>query len=206
MNSKIKELTENIYNEGVAKARAEADKILADANAQAEKTIAEANLKAEAMLSGAKSESDKIYASLKAELQVISEQVIEITRQKVNSLVTAHASQKMAKEITSDPEFIKDLVLEVARTWSQADGQEHQLDVLVPEEMIAKLEPLFQAAASEVMASQLVVKPVAGMKTGFQLVKDSDSFKISFTEEDFTAFFVSLMKPKVRSFLFNTEA
>ena len=98
MNSKIKELTENIYNEGVAKARAEADKILADANAQAEKTIAEANLKAEAMLSGAKSESDKIYASLKAELQVISEQVIEITRQKVNSLVTAPAAQKLAKK------------------------------------------------------------------------------------------------------------
>ncbi|MCW0483475.1 hypothetical protein [Gaoshiqia sediminis] len=205
MNTKIKELTENIYNEGVAKARAEADKILAEARAEAEKTTTEANEKATAMLSEAKSESEKIYTSLKAELQAISDQVIEITKQNVTNLVTAHSSAKIAKEITSDPKFIKDLVLEIARTWSEADGQEHHLDILVPETMYSKLEPLFKAAASEVMGAKLVIKPVAELKQGFQLVKDSDSFKISFTDEEFKTFFMSLMKPKVKDFLFNTE-
>ncbi|WP_372775772.1 hypothetical protein [Mangrovibacterium sp.] len=206
MNTKIKELTENIYNEGVAKARTEADKILADARAEAEKTITEANQKAEAMLSEAKSESESMYSSIKTELQAISEQVIEITKQNVTNLVTAQSSLKIAKEITGDPKLIKDLVLEVARTWSQEDGQEHDLDILVPQTMYPKLEPLFKAAASEVMGAKLTIKPVAGLKQGFQIVKDSDSFKISFTDEEFTTFFTSLMKVKVRDFLFNTKA
>ena len=41
MNTKIQELTDIIYNEGVAKGQAEADQILANARAEADKIIAD---------------------------------------------------------------------------------------------------------------------------------------------------------------------
>jgi V/A-type H+-transporting ATPase subunit E len=205
MNTKIKELTENIYNEGVAKAREEADLILKEANKKAEETVAEANAKAEATLSKAKSESEKIYASLKEDLQQTKIQVMEITKQTINNLVTAKTSKVIAGQLSDDPKFIKDLVLEITRNWSKNNGHDHQLETLVPESMISKLEPLFKTAASEEMNSKLTFKPVPQLKQGFQIVNDKEGFKISFTDEDFEIFFASLMKPKIREYLFNSE-
>ena len=42
MNTKIQELTDIIYNEGVAKGQAQADEILAQAQEQAQKIVADA--------------------------------------------------------------------------------------------------------------------------------------------------------------------
>ncbi len=206
MNTKIKELTENIYNEGVAKARKEADVILAQARAEAEKTVADAREKARMMLEEAQTEAQQMNAALKAELQSVSEQVIEITRQKVNHLVTAKTSKTIARQLTGDPVFVKDMVLEIARNWGPGNGQETRVEALVPEEMLDKLDPLFKAVASEVAASNLVIKPVPQLKQGFQLVNEADGYKISFTEEDFKTFFASLMRPKIREFLFNSQS
>ena len=57
MNTKIQELTDIIYNEGVAKGQAEADQILAQAKEQAQKLIADARKEADALLASAKKES-----------------------------------------------------------------------------------------------------------------------------------------------------
>jgi hypothetical protein len=46
---------------------------------------------------------------------------------------------------------------------------------------------------------------VPHLKQGFQIVNDKEGFKISFTDEDFEIFFASLMKPKIREYLFNSE-
>ena len=51
MNTKIQELTDIIYNEGVAKGQAEADQILAQAKEQAQKIIQDAQKEADAVLS-----------------------------------------------------------------------------------------------------------------------------------------------------------
>ena len=130
---------------------------------------------------------------------------MELTKQAVNNLITAKTSKAVAGQLSNDPVFIKDLVLEITRNWSKNNGHDHQLATLVPEEMLSKLEPLFKSAASDAMGSKLIVKPVANLKQGFQVVNEKDGFKISFTDEDFELFFASLMKPKIREYLFNSE-
>jgi V/A-type H+-transporting ATPase subunit E len=205
MNTKIKELTENIYKEGVARAKNEGDQMLDKAHKEAEKTIADANEKAEAMLAEAKNESERIYDSLKKELELVSKQIIEITKQQVNNLVTAKLSEKFASQVTDDPGFLKDMIFEITRDWTGDNHQNKHLEILVPESMIDKLEPLYKTSASKILSSGLVFKPVAGMEKGFQVVNSSEGYKLSFTDKDFTTFFASLIKPKVREFLFNSE-
>jgi V/A-type H+-transporting ATPase subunit E len=77
--------------------------------------------------------------------------------------------------------------------------------MLIPEASAARIETLLQAKASDVLASGLKIKPVAGLKEGFSIVNAGDGFKVSFTDEDFQAFFTALMKPKIREFLFSQE-
>lgn len=205
MNNKIKELTETIYNEGVTKAREEADKILAEARKKAEKIIAASEEQAKAILTDAQEETERINNSLRAELQTVSEQVIEITRQELKNMISAKASEALAKQLTADQDFLKDLMLEIARGWRANGGNGNHLEMLIPEASAARIETLLQAKASEVLASGLKIKPVSGLKEGFSIVNAGDGFKVSFTDEDFQAFFTALMKPKIREFLFSQE-
>lgn len=204
MNTKIKELTENIYNDGVAKAREEADRILKEANQKAEKITSEAQAKAEAIVSEAKSESEKINASLKSDLQSTKTQVIEIAKQEISNLITSQTSKSMAGKVADNEKFLKEMILEILKNWNPANGPVEQVEALVPEKMAGKLDQLIQSEAETIMGSKLVVKPVAAVKNGFQIVNNEIGFKISFTDEDFEIFFASLMKPKIREYLFNS--
>ncbi|HKJ43723.1 MAG TPA: hypothetical protein VKA27_16620 [Sunxiuqinia sp.] len=204
MNNRIKELTENIYNDGVAKAREEADRILKEANKKAEKITSDAQAKADAIVSDAKSESEKINASLKSDLQSTKTQVIEIAKQEVSNLITAETSKAMAGKVVDNEKFLKEMILEILKNWNSANGAVEHIEVLVPEKMANKLEKLIQSEATEIMGSKLTVKPVPAVKKGFQIVNNEVGFKISFTDEDFEIFFASLMKPKIREYLFNS--
>ncbi len=205
MNNKIKELTETIYNEGVTKAREEADKILVEAGKKAEKIVAASEEQAKTILTEAQEETERINNSLRAELQAVSEQVVEITRQELKNMVSAKASEALAKQLTSDHDFLKDLMLEIARGWRANGGNGNHLEMLVPETSAAQIESLLKAKVSDVLASGLKIKPVSGLKDGFSIVDKEDGFKVSFTDEDFQTFFTALMKPKIREFLFSQE-
>ncbi|MGE4585887.1 MAG: hypothetical protein AB7D05_00930 [Mangrovibacterium sp.] len=205
MNDKIKELTENIYNEGVTRAREEAERILAEAEKKAGKIVADSQEQAKVILAEAKQESEQINSSLKAELQSISEQVIEITRQELNNVVSARASAELAKKLTADEGFLEELMLEIARGLHADKENGSKLDLLVPESAAPKVESLLKAKASEVLAAGVKIKPVAGLKEGFSIVNNGEGFKVSFTDEDFQTFFMALMKPKIREFLYSRE-
>lgn len=205
MNNKIKELTENIYNEGVTKAREEAGKILEEAGKKAERIVAESEQQAKAILAEAQLETEKINNSLRAELKAISEQVVEITRQELKNLVSAKTSLALARQLTGDDDFLKDLMLEIARGWRANGGNGNHLKMLVPESSAARIESLLKSKASEVLASGVKIKPVPELKDGFSIVNEGEGFKISFTDEDFQAFFTALMKPKISEFLFSQE-
>lgn len=205
MNTKIKELTETIYNEGVTKAREEAEKIISEAEKKAEKTIAASEEQANAILTAARQETERMNQSLRAELQAVSEQVMEITRQELKNMVSAKVSEALAKQLTSDHGFLTDLVLEIARSWHISGTNGNHPEMLIPEPLAGKMESLLQSKASEVLASGLKIKPVAGLKDGFSIMNTGDGFKVSFTDDDFQAFFMALMKPKIREFLFSQE-
>jgi len=51
-NSKLKELTERLYGEGLEKGRAEAERLLAEAQANAAKIVAEAKAEAAKIVKG----------------------------------------------------------------------------------------------------------------------------------------------------------
>lgn len=204
MNNKIKELTETIYTEGITKAREQAGKILTEAEKKAEKIVAESEQKARTIVAQAQEESEKIDQSLRAELQAVSEQVVEITRQELKNMVSAKASEALAKQLTRDDGFLRDLMLEIARGLHTANGKGNHFDLLVPKGSETKIESLLKSKASEILASGIKIKPVAGMKEGFSVVNEGEGFKISFTQDDFQTFFTALMKPKIKEFLFSS--
>ena len=57
MENKLQQLTQKLYDEGLEKGRAEADKLVADAKAEARKIVAEARAEAEEIVKKAEATS-----------------------------------------------------------------------------------------------------------------------------------------------------
>ena len=203
MNTKIKELTENIYKEGVEKAKKEGDQIVEEARNEAQRRIEEAKEEANSIISQAKNESDKMYDSMKNELELVSQQVMEITRQNITNLVSSSLSDNFANGVTGDFDLMKNMILELSRKWGNGNGY-NDVEILIPESQKAEVTQLYRDAAVDKL-SGLKVKPVEGIKRGFQIVNNEEGFKISFTDEDFRTFFYALVKPHMKEFLFNKE-
>lgn len=203
MNTKIKELTENIYREGIEKAQAEGEQILQTARNEAEQIISDANEKAERLIAESRVEADLIFNSVKKELNQVAEQVIEVTGQKLVNMVSFELAAGFADELTRDPDFLKEMIFELTREWNSDHHQNKHPEILVSEKMIQKLEPLYKLSAGKVLSSGIIFKPVPELEQGFQIVNTTEGFKISFTSKDFHQFFFSLIKPRIRDLILN---
>ena len=121
MTSKIHELTEKIYNEGVEKARKEAEKILSEAEEKAKKIEEDAQLKSAKLIDDAKKESEAIFSGLNAELKTITNEALEVARQKISGCILARYSGQLAGNLLNDSDFISALLLEIIKKWDIKD-------------------------------------------------------------------------------------
>ena len=75
MQNKLQELTEQLYNEGLAKGRQEGDRYLEEARAKAEQIIAEATKKASDLLSKAEQDATALRSKAESDIKMASAQV-----------------------------------------------------------------------------------------------------------------------------------
>jgi V/A-type H+-transporting ATPase subunit E len=70
MQNKLQELTDKIYNEGVLKAREEADGLLANARKEAALIVANAQKEADSILTSAQKKAEEVKRNLDGELKM----------------------------------------------------------------------------------------------------------------------------------------
>ncbi|MCG8409997.1 MAG: hypothetical protein MI739_01795, partial [Bacteroidales bacterium] len=89
MENKLQELTQKLYNEGVDKANAEAEKILAEAKAEAEKLKLNAEKEAQKIIENAEQKSVEIKKNVDAELALASKQTMREVKQKITDAIVS---------------------------------------------------------------------------------------------------------------------
>lgn len=204
MTSKIQELTEKIYQEGVEKAQNQANILLKEAKEKADGLINDAQQKADNIILEAERKSQEIYRSLKEELQSISIQVIAITKQKITDSIVTDASKKITKELLDDKNFLKTLVLELVNKWDMGNGPIDDLSLILSEEQLGELDGVFKSGALQILQNKKQILFDPSIKNGFQIISNSEGFKVSFSDEDLESFFKKFMKPIIREYLFTT--
>ena len=70
MDTKIQELTDKIYREGVEKGKEEAGRIISDANQQKQTIVNEAEAEAKRIVSAAEKQAAELEKNTKAELKL----------------------------------------------------------------------------------------------------------------------------------------
>jgi V/A-type H+-transporting ATPase subunit E len=199
MSSKLQELTERIYKEGVEKGQQEAATILEAARAEAERVLTEARAEAERIATKSREDAEFLRTKTIAEVRAASEQLVAGLKQRVVDLVSRTAFAAPVKEALSDPAFLRQLILQTISRWNPDTPG---LALVLPEESRQELETYLGAAVRDGLAAGCRVSYEGRFEQGFTIGPKDGSFAVSFTDRDFVALFQTFVKARTREILF----
>lgn len=205
MQTKLQELTEKIYQEGVTKANEEADTILSDAKKEAQSLISKAKKEAEGILAKAKKDSEELKKNALNELQLSARQALSDLKQKVVSLIETKTIKPETSKAFDKNDFIQEVIKTIVKNWKPESGEPVQLEVLLPESQQKDIEAFFKTKAGDVLEKELDVTFGDKVKSGFKIGPKGGGYQVSFSDEDFENFFQAYLRPKLIELLFKDK-
>ncbi|MBP5347375.1 MAG: hypothetical protein J6Y51_01375 [Bacteroidaceae bacterium] len=196
MNTKIQELTDIIYNEGVAKGQAQADQILADARAQAEKLVADARKEADAVLAAAKKESADNAENVRKELKLYAQQAVEALKSEIATVVTDKIVTESVKGFTADQKAFNEFILTIAQEW----GKNQSIEIKAKD--ADQLKQYFASKAKQLLDGGVKITQVNGREAEFSIQPADGSYKVNFGTQEFENWFKSILRPQLVETLF----
>ena len=205
MNNRLQELTDKIYQEGISKGQEEADLIITKANAEAAKILADAKLEADRILIAANKKAIDIKENTNSEIKLAARQAIEALKLEVVNLINGAITSADIKAGVGDVKFIQKAIEMMVKNWAANSGVAPDMKILIPQKDEKAIVEYFNSVAKGLLDKGFSIEAVNGFKTGFQVAPDKGGYKISFTDQDFIAFFQEYLRPNVVELLFDKK-
>ena len=197
MQNKLQALTEQLYNEGLAKGREEGERVLEAARAEAASIIEAAKAEAEAIVARAGKDAAALREKTEADVRMAATQVIQTLKKDIEGLVIMKEGDR---SFVRDPEFLKKVVAEVAARFSVSEGPD--IFLVLPESLKASLEPWVHGELSSILGAPAGVEFSGRIEGGFTIAPADRSYYISFSDKAFDEMFAALLRPATRKLLF----
>lgn len=196
MDTKIQELTDKIYREGVEKGNEEAGRIIADADSQKQVIITEAETEAKRIVAAAEKQAAELKKNTEAELKLFASQSVEALKSEVTNLITGKIASLNVKAVVSDKTFMQKVILDMAKEWANKE-------VLTIQTVDADaLTNYFEANAKDLLNKGIQIEKVSGKEASFTIIPSDGSYKVTFGEDEFVAFFKEFLRPQLVEMLF----
>lgn len=196
---KLQELTQKLYNEGLAKGKEEGEALLAKATAQAEEIVKQAQAQAAAIVEKAQKEAQDYKVKMEGDVKMASTQALQATRAGIEGLIVAKAVEPV-KEQLSGAAFLKEIITTVAQRFSTQEATD--LSLVLPEKLQKELEPFVKGELAQTLGKGVEAsfsKKVAG---GFKIGPKDGSYFISLTDEAFQGLIGEFLRPATKKILF----
>ena len=199
MNTKLQELTDKIYQEGVEKGNTEAQQIIEKAQARANEIVADAKSQAEKIISDAQKNSVELNKNTQSELRLFAQQFINSIKTEIADLINGEIVSDSVKAATTDKDFMQKVTLAFVQGWDKND----QLTIETKD--AEALNAYFASNAKDLLSRGLTVKETDNMKTGFAITSENKGYKITFGEEELIEYFKEFLRPKLVEMLFDAS-
>ena len=196
MDTKIQELTDKIYREGVEKGNDEANKIITLAKEKEEAIVRGAEDNAKMILEDAERKASEIKKNTESELRLFASQAVEVLKSEVTNLLTDKIVKNNIKAVTADASFMQKIILETAKEWVKNE------QVIIQASDAKALTDYFTANAKDLLNNSVKIEQVNGKKAYFAMAPADGSYKISFGEEEFVEYFKDFLRPQLIELLF----
>jgi len=197
MQNKLQELTQQLYDEGLAKGREEGDRYLEQARQEADKTVAQARERAEQIIEQARKSADDLRQKAESDVRTAAAQALQATRKDVENLIIAKVG---AQKAVSDPEFLKEIIRTVASRFTASEGPD--VSLVLPQALQEKLEPWVKGELSKALGAPVEASFSKKIGGGFTIGPKDGSYFISMTDKTFDALIAEYLRPVTRKLLF----
>lgn len=203
MTDRIEEITQKIYNEGVTKAKRDAEKLISEAKEKAEAIIHLAKKTEEKIISDAQQKALEEKKRGEAELKLAAQQFISHLKQQITNLISTAQVDNPVKEAFKDDDFIKQIILKIIEKWEPENQEKMDLTLLLSPNDQKELSDFLHAKATETMNNGIVIRADPELESGFRIGPKEGSYLINFTAQDFTNYFIQYLKNETKKLLFD---
>ncbi|HOV84135.1 MAG TPA: hypothetical protein PLE52_04910 [Paludibacteraceae bacterium] len=196
MNTRLQELTDKIYQEGVEKGNAEAKAIIEKARAEADEIIKKAQEEASQIISEAETKAANIAKNTQAELRLFAQQAVNALKSEITNLICGEIVSNSVKAATADKDFMQKVILTLVKEWAKNQA------ITIETKDEKALTDYFMANAKDLLNKGVKITKVNNAKTDFTIVPEGAGYKITFGEEEFIAYFKDFLRPKLVDMLF----
>ncbi len=192
MAEELQSLLDRIQNEGIAKAEAEAGRIIDTAGKKADAIIAEAERKADAHLATARKEAEQFEQRARNALQQAARDMILSVGEALTD--TARKVIAAATRESLDGDTLAALIADAVKGYFQQTGDNKATVLTSPEAEAAARETLAGVLAREILDG-ITIASDSEIISGFVIKKDGDSVQHNFTGEALTEALCKLLRP-----------
>lgn len=196
MNTKLQELTDKIYLEGVEKGNEEAKAIVEQAKAQADEMKAKAQAEAEKVLSDAKAKAAELAKNTQSELKLFAQQSVNALKTEITDLICGSIVTASVKAATLDKSFMQKTILSLVQEWGKNQS------ITIETSDAKALTDYFVANAKELLNKGVKITEANGVKADFAIIPEKEGYKITFGDAEFIAYFKEFLRPKLVEMLF----
>jgi len=196
MDSKIQELTEKLYSEGVEKGQAEAVNIVEKAQKEREALLKKAHAEAEEILAEAAKNAAEMKKNTESELRMYAAQSINALKTEAVNLINEKVVSNAVKTAFDEKTFMSQLIVKLVSEWRRNER-------LVIEVADAQaLQQYFEKHAKEILSQGIEIKQVNGRETSFSIVLEEGAYRVNFGEKEFVDYFKTFLRPHLIELLF----
>ena len=197
---KLQELTQKLYDEGLAKGKEEGEAFLEKAKAEAAEIVKRAHEEAEAILAKARKEAEDYKVKVEGDVKMAAQQSIQATRADIENLVVAKTVDTTVDKALSNEDYLKGIIGAVAQKFSVEEPAD--LSLILPENLKAGLEPFVKNELGKLLGKGVDAtfsKKVAG---GFKIGPKDGGYFVSLTDDTFKELIGSYLRPATKKLLF----
>lgn len=202
MSTKIGQLTEKIYKEGIEKANADAEKILNEARIKARDIIKNAEIREQEIIGKAEKKAEEIKSNFESEIRLSANQFISNLKQEINNMITLRQTKEPVSKAMDDSDFIKTVIIELIKNWKSNNPELLNLDITLSDKYKNSLESYSRKIISENFDGGLDIVFDEKIRTGFKIAPREANYIISFTDEDFKNLFSQYLRGKNSQLIF----
>ena len=197
---KLQELTQKLYDEGLAKGKQEGEAVLQKAVEEAGSIVKKAQEEAEAILAKARKEADDFKVKVEGDVKMASMQALQATRADIENLVIAKAVNEPVAKALSSEEYLKGIITAVAQKFSAEEPAD--LSLVLPESLKAGLEPFVKNELGKLLGKGVEASFSKKLAGGFKIGPKDGGYFVSLTDETFKELIGAYLRPATKSLLF----
>ena len=197
---KLQELTQKLYDEGLAKGKQEGEAVLQKAVEEAGSIVKKAQEEAEAILARARKEADDFKVKVEGDVKMASMQALQATRADIENLVIAKAVDAPVAKALSSEEYIKGIITAVAQKFSAEEPAD--LSLVLPESLKAGLEPFVKNELGKLLGKGVDATFSKKLAGGFKIGPKDGGYFVSLTDDTFKDLIGAYLRPATKSLLF----